>query len=557
MYTYTNMNIVNYLLSIFFKQEIVNTTLLVIFSFIINIFQTNIISYIGANIIGFVQKNNESKTRDYFKYFMAVSVLYMIFYYFYKYFQNKLLTKLRQWIRHELVKMVLLVNNENFKNINFTKLNSPINRISSVCFMVFNDIITYLLPNITFLFIIAIYFLQKNIEIGITFIIGNILLVGYLYYSWTSMIDKNETYEKMVSENEAYLVEILNNIDKIISRGQVDNEIEVFLQKTEKTIHSAFEFYSNTNNHGIIMNIIAFTLLFILIFQLIRIYFSKKIDLTTFVTFFTILLLYRERMTTTIQQIPDFIEFLGRSDSVMKHFYNMDSDLEKIYNKNYLSRELEFDSVTFENVTFQYEGQSNVIIKEYNIHLNLRDKIIGIVGLSGNGKSTFAKLMIKMYTPTSGKIYIDDVDIHEVEGNYIRSQIIYINQNSKLFDRKIIENILYGCYDLDVCNGYLGEIMKYPKIRDLFKSMDIHHKKAGLFGENLSGGQRQVVNIIGGLVIPSKIVILDEPTNALDGELKNEIIQLITDFKKYKKCIIIISHDKDTFGLFDETIQIE
>ena len=557
MYIYNNMNIVNYLLSIFFKEEIVNTTLLVTFSFIINIFQTNIISYIGANIIGFVQKNNESKSRDYFTYFMAVSVLYMIFYYFYKYFQNKLLTKLRQWIRHELVKMVLLVNNENFKNINFTKLNSPINRISSVCFMVFNDIITFLLPNITFLFIIAIYFLQKNIEIGITFIIGNILLVGYLYYSWTSMIDKNETYEKMVSENEAYLVEILNNIDKIISRGQVENEIDVFLQKTEKTIHSAFEFYSNTNNHGIIMNIIAFTFLFILIFQLIRIYFLKKIDSTTFVTFFTILLLYRERITTTIQQIPDFIEFLGRSDSVMKHFYNMDADLEKIYNKNYLSRELQFNSVTFENVTFQYQGQSNPIMKEYNIHLNLHDKIIGIVGLSGNGKSTFAKLMIKMYTPTSGKIYIDDIDINEVDGNYIRSQMIYINQNSKLFDRKIIENILYGCYDLDVCNGYLGEIMKYPKIRDLFKSMDIHHKKAGLFGENLSGGQRQVVNIIGGLVIPSKIVILDEPTNALDGELKNEIIQLITDFKKYKRCIIIISHDKDTFGLFDETIQIE
>lgn len=551
------MNIVNYLLSIFFKEEIVNTILLVTFSFIINIFQTNIISYIGANIIGFVQKNNETQTTRYFTYFIAVSVLYMIFYYFYKYFQNKLLTKLRQWIRHELVKMVLLVNNENFKNINFTKLNSPINRISSVCFMVFNDIITYLLPNITFLFIIAIYFLQKNIEIGITFIIGNILLVGYLYYSWKSMIDKNETYEKMVSENEAYLVEILNNIDKIISRGQVENEIDIFSQKTENTIHSAFEFYSNTNNHGIVMNIIAFTFLFILIFQLIRIYFLKKIDSTTFVTFFTILLLYRERITTTIQQIPDFIEFLGRSDSVMKHFYNMDADLEKIYNKNYLSRELQFNSITFENVTFQYQGQSNPIMKEYNIHLNLHDKIIGIVGLSGNGKSTFAKLMIKMYTPTSGKIYIDDVDINELDGNYIRSQMIYINQNSKLFDRKIIENILYGCYDLDVCNGYLGEIMKYPKIRDLFKSMDIHHKKAGLFGENLSGGQRQVVNIIGGLVIPSKIVILDEPTNALDGELKNEIIQLITDFKKYKKCIIIISHDKDTFGLFDETIQIE
>ena len=550
------MNIVNYLLSIFFKEEIVNTTLLVIFSFVINIFQTNIISYIGANIIGFVQKNNEHQTTVYFKYFVAVSVLYIIFYYFYKFFQNKLLTKLRQWIRHELVKMVLLVNNENFKNINFTKLNSPINRISSVCFMVFNDIITYLLPNITFLFIIAIYFFSINIEIGITFVISNILLAGYLYYSWTSMLGKNEDYEKMVSENEAYLVEILNNIDKIISRGQADNEIDVFFKKTEKTINSAFDFYSNTNNHGIVMNILAFIGLFILIGQLIRLYFTKKIDSTTFVTFFTILLLYREKITTTIQQIPDFIEFLGRSDSVMKHFYNMDSDLEKIYNNNYLSRELKFDSVTFENVTFQYEGQTKHIMKEYNIHLNLHDKIIGIIGLSGNGKSTFAKLMIKMYTPTSGEIYIDDVNVKEVDGNYIRSQMIYINQNSKLFDRKIIENILYGCYDLDICNGYLGEIMKYPKIRDLFNHMDIHKKKAGLFGENLSGGQRQVVNIIGGLVIPSKIVILDEPTNALDGELKHEIIQLITDFKKYKKCIIIISHDKDIFRLFDETIRI-
>ena len=153
-------------------------------------------------------------------------------------------------------------------------------------------------------------------------------------------------------------------------------------------------------------------------------------------------------------------------------------------------------------------------------------------------------------------IYIDDYDIQEIDSDYIRTNIVYVNQNSKLFDRKVIENILYGCYDLDTCNGYLKEIMKYPKINQLFKNVDIHNKKVGLFGENLSGGQRQVVNIIGGLIMPSKIVILDEPTNALDIELKEEIIQLIADFRKHKKCIIIISHDKETFHLFDETLNI-
>jgi ABC-type bacteriocin/lantibiotic exporter with double-glycine peptidase domain len=86
--------------------------------------------------------------------------------------------------------------------------------------------------------------------------------------------------------------------------------------------------------------------------------------------------------------------------------------------------------------------------------------------------------------------------------------------------------------------------------------VDIYNSNAGSLGENLSGGQRQVVNIISGLISTSKILILDEPTNALDIDLKDEIIQLITEFRKYKKCIIIISHDKDTFRLFDETLNL-
>jgi ABC-type multidrug transport system ATPase subunit len=75
-------------------------------------------------------------------------------------------------------------------------------------------------------------------------------------------------------------------------------------------------------------------------------------------------------------------------------------------------------------------------------------------------------------------------------------------------------------------------------------------------GEHVSGGQRQIINIISGLINPTEILILDEPTNALDIELKRELIGIIRDFKKYKKSIIIISHDKDVFPLFDEKIEV-
>ena len=550
------MNIVYFLLNKFFQEERLNTLLMVLTSFVINIFQTNGISYISATIIDSIQKKEHTKANEFFKYFIFVSIIFIFLYNFYKYFQNKLLTKLRQWMRHQLVKMLLLVNNENFSEMNFTKLNSPINRISSVCFMVFNDIITYLLPNVSFLIIIAIYFLYNNIIFGLIFIIGNIFLILYLFFNWNGMIEHNEEYEKYVTDNEAYLVEILNNIDKIIYRGQTDNEINIYSYKTNNTINTAFKFYSNTNYHSIIMNVIVFIIIITCIWYLIKMIIDKKISLTIFITFFTILLLYRDRSLTMIQQIPDFIEFLGRSDSVIKHFKNMSEDYTDLMNKNYTSTPLEFKKITFENVSFKYKNGFSNVLNNFNKTIVIDDKIIGIIGLSGNGKSTFAKLIIKMYKPNQGTIYIDDQNIENIDGNYIRNNITYVNQNSKLFDRKIIENILYGCYDLDICNKYLHIIMKYPKIKELYKNIDIHKKTAGLFGENLSGGQRQVVNLIGGLIMPSPVIILDEPTNALDIALKSEIIQLIKDFKKYKKSIIIITHDKDVFKIFDETIQI-
>ena len=97
--------------------------------------------------------------------------------------------------------------------------------------------------------------------------------------------------------------------------------------------------------------------------------------------------------------------------------------------------------------------------------------------------------------------------------------------------------------------------MKYANIKKLFSKLNFNNK-VGASGGNLSGGERQVINIINGLISPSKLLILDEPTNALDTELKNDLIEVIKYFTKYKKCIIIISHDQDIFPIFNKRIQL-
>ena len=554
------MNIIYFLLLKFFNEEKINTIMMIINSFLINILQTNGISFITANIITSLQNKDEKNTHNFFQWFVLISIVFIILYHFYKYFQNKLLTKLRQWMRHHLIEILLRMNNEKFSEMNFTKLNSPINRISSVSFMVFNDIITYLLPNITFLLIVAIYFLYKNTIFGIGFIFGNMILVLYMWWHLQFITKHNEEYEKQVTESESYLIDILNNMDKIVYRGQVNSEIEIFSDKTNKSIDMAFTFYSNTSYYGTIMTSIVFVILFGCVAYLIYLFFHGKIELTIFITFFTILLLYRDKMITIIQQIPDFVEFVGRSESVLKHFKNIDylsetAYSELSYGKNTDNNHLTFDTMECVNITFYYNNKIP-ILNNFNIILKTENKIIGITGLSGNGKSTFAKLLLKMYQPNSGDIYIDGINIRDIDANYIRKNITYVNQTSKLFDKKIMDNIFYGCNDITICSKHLEEIMKYPKIRELYKNVDFKNKMAGSLGENLSGGQRQIINIIGGLVNPSKILILDEPTNALDMNLKQELLGLIRDFKTYKKCIMIITHDKDAFGLFDEKIEI-
>jgi ATP-binding cassette subfamily C protein len=406
---------------------------------------------------------------------------------------------------------------------------------------------------VIFLFIISGYLLLTNLYLGLFFIITNILIGVYLTLSLPGVIQANENYEKYATDAEFYLLEILNNIDKIIYRGETPSEIQIFEGKTQKAIKNAYNFYSATNNRIITMNVLVNIITIIILYYMITQTFKGKMTTILFITILNTILLYRDKMTALFQQFPDFIEFMGRAKSVLHQFSDM---VHVDVGKTYDIRNLEFDVIKFENVSFTYKSNKKVIFEKLNLTLKM-DKIIGISGISGRGKSTLAKLILKMYTHYEGNIYIDTVNIRTLDATYIRKNITYVNQSSKLFDRKVIDNILYGCNHIQSCNSELETIIqKYSKIRELFHNIDIYNKSAGSLGENLSGGQRQIVNIIGGLINPSKILILDEPTNALDGELKMDVINMIRDYKKNKKCIIVITHDKDIRTIFDEIIYV-
>jgi len=560
------MNIFFYLCNKFLKQEKTNIIILSILSLTLSFFYTNISSIVNANIIQGIQKNDFTKTFTNFKYFIGVSIIFIITYYFYKLIQNNVLTKLAHWTKAEIFNFILLANNESMHNVNFVEFITPITRISNSCNMLLSDILSSVVPTIAFLTVIFSYFIYKDLTLGTGFLIGNIMICLYFLYFWKEMFEYKQKQEEKTVNNERYIIDSFNNIDKIIYRGQVAAEIDIFDERTKECTDYTIEMMKYMTNHTFIMNVFVYVIIILSLLHIIRLYFKKQLESTTFITFLSILMMYRDDISSTIQRVPNYIESFGRIELIVREFEKMigvnnkNGELHMIsmLNKenNYKHVDLKFESIRFENVTFKYDKRDQTIFDNYSKEIYVKDKIVGITGLSGNGKSSFVKLIMRLHTCNSGAIYIDDKDITTIDPFYIRQNITYVNQNARLFDRKIMENILYGCKDISACNENLREILSYSKIQELYRNVDISTSDAGPLGENLSGGQRQVINIISGLINPTKILILDEPTNALDPELKRELLLILKNFRKYKQCIMIITHDRDVYSLFDETLEI-
>ena len=558
------MEIFLYLCKKFFEEQKTTILVLIFISLIISFVYTNLTSRINANIIQGVQTKDFTKVFSNYHFFIGICIAFIVLQYFFKSMQNKLMTILAHWSKSEIFNFILLANNENMRNVNFVEFITPITRVSNSSNMLLADIISNVIPTATFLVVIIAYFLYKDIPLGIGFLLGNVLILAYLLYFWKDIYEYKKQQEFKTVENERYIIDSFNNIDKIIYRGQVKNEMNGFKEKTDECVNFTTRMLKYVTNHTFVMTVFVYIIILLSIYHMIRLNSKNRMETVTFITFLSILMMYRDDISSTIQRIPMYLESAGRISLIVKEFDDMigEKNREAVFNaftKNndiYQNVDLLFDTIHFENVSFAYDRNKSPVFQNYNKELYLRDKIIGITGLSGNGKSSFVKLIMRLHDCTDGTIYIDGQDIKTIDPYYIRQNITYVNQNSKLFNRKVIDNILYGCKDISACNENLREILSYSKIQELYRNVDIEKGDAGPLGENLSGGQRQVINIISGLINPTKILILDEPTNAIDPDLKRELLLILKNFRKYKKCIIIITHDRDVYSLFDETLEL-
>jgi ABC-type multidrug transport system fused ATPase/permease subunit len=192
--------------------------------------------------------------------------------------------------------------------------------------------------------------------------------------------------------------------------------------------------------------------------------------------------------------------------------------------------------ITFEKVAFAYKPDSPVL-KEINFKIE-PGQLVGFVGATGGGKSTVASLIPRFYDATSGRVLIDGTDVRDFKIKSLRNQIGCVLQDTVLFAGTIAENIGYGRP-----GATREEIVAAAKLANadefISKMSKGYDSEVGERGATLSGGQRQRIGIARAIIRNSPILILDEPTAALDTESEKLVMDALENLMKGRTAIAI------------------
>ncbi len=228
--------------------------------------------------------------------------------------------------------------------------------------------------------------------------------------------------------------------------------------------------------------------------------------------------------------------------------------VERPENAGFVRRDQIRGEIEFERVSFTYPGTTSEVLREVSFKI-MPGEHVSIIGKVGSGKSTINRLILGLYQPTSGKIKIDGVDIRQLDPAGLRKAIGYVPQDVVLFYGSLRENITLGMHHAE---DYA--ILQAADLAGLQDMVSNHpagfDMPIGERGESLSGGQRQAVAIARAVIHEPTIILLDEPSSAMDFSTEDALKQRLNSFSK-DKTMVLVSHRTSLIHLVERLIVID
>ena len=396
--------------------------------------------------------------------------------------------------------------------------------------------------------VIFLFMLMLFSDWRVTLVFTVIFLIKAIFLTKTvSKKIKNAGRRRAFHQNIYY--EILNrtfgNFRHI--KLQSNNFLKKFIYELNKSIDS----YSSANTENGRLSVVprlflettGFSMIVLLVVFML---FNDQVDILSILPVLSLFVLALYRILPSINRI-----FTSLNSIIYYHkSFEIISDELETPQENTGIKKIKFEkNIKLVDVNFSYKGFK--VFDGVNLEILFGEKV-AFVGKSGSGKSTLVDLIIGLYLPNTGGVYLDNKQITKQNVQFWRSMIGYIPQHIYLFDGSVADNVVFGReYDEDK----LVSALKKANIFDFLK------KKSGLktiVGENgiqLSGGQKQRIGIARALYGDPNVLVLDEATSALDEETERQIMNEIYSSIK-GKTLIVITHRLSTISRSDKIFSI-
>jgi ABC-type multidrug transport system fused ATPase/permease subunit len=403
----------------------------------------------------------------------------------------------------------------------------------------FQYLLSQFLPELIVSLMIVGYMFVQHATLGWILLAGCIICAIIQYFGnaelFKLIIDRETFFNTTVSEN---LRDSLDNLMNVFLNNTVDHEIEKNASLENK---SREKFQRIMYFQGMISFMTDFTIVATFAVSLLFLYYlisKKDVKVTQGIVMVMILGQFLNNFVYVnngfIYNIAYRIGLISSSREYLENIFGSKGD-------RTLSSGITNGNIEYKNVKFRYDKtQDNYIYDDLNIQFE-SGKRYAIVGQSGAGKTTMMKLLVGLYTPESGAIYIDSVDTRHLKLDYLRKNVNYINQRTTLFNETVMYNMLYGNPDVSE-KTVIAKLKKYDLLKIFDEIPDGVYANAGVNGGNLSGGMQRIVILMRGILKPGVIVIMDEPTTGLDTNTIHNVKNMIFD-ETVGKTLIVVTHE--------------
>ncbi|CRM76067.1 ABC transporter-like protein [Pseudomonas sp. FH4] len=232
----------------------------------------------------------------------------------------------------------------------------------------------------------------------------------------------------------------------------------------------------------------------------------------------------------------------------------MELPQERNFEERPLSRRTLQGAIECRGLNFTYPNQQNMALKNINLVIKPGEKI-GIIGRSGSGKSSLAKLIVGLYQPDSGALLVDGVDIRQIDVSELRHNVGYVPQDIQLLAGTLRDNLVSGA-------RYVEDevVLQAAELAGVHEFARLHPQgyelQVGERGQNLSGGQRQNVALARALLLNPPILLLDEPTSAMDNTGEERLKQRLQAVVE-SKTVVLVTHRASLLSLVDRLLVID